>query len=122
MFFAENEKAIEGVTLADYTVSDSASSTTTASSELDILINDLDTSAQKLFAEAADNTAWTAGDNAVPIGGYRPTSDPGDLSYGSTIAFTFADPAGTSGDGISIWFSPTSGQELDTKKKGWASY
>lgn len=127
IYFAENETPVNAETPANITLSSGDAATTT----LDILIDDLDETAKKLFADGEGNdTTWDEGENLVPIGGNRGTST-GAITYGGFIGFGF----GTDNinidfitSGTAIGGSPAQADgtanigEFDTKKNEWDEY
>ena len=89
---------------------------------LALLIPKLSIQGVKLFGA---NSNWKPGDGyTAPIGGAREESD-GKVKYSGEIGYTFHAPAGTSADGISLWFTKYTspdGLEFDTKGLEWIEY
>lgn len=90
---------------------------------LNLLIPDLNLESLKQFE--ADGV-WEAGDSyVVDIGGARGIID-GSTKYGGSIGYTFHAPAGSSADGIYLWFTQKTispdGLEFDTKGRKWIEY
>lgn len=90
---------------------------------LDLLIPNLNLESLKQFET---DGVWESGDSyVVDIGGSRESVD-GTIKYGGNIGYTFHVPAGSSADGISLWFTQKTlspdGLEYDTKGRKWIEY
>ncbi len=85
-------------------------------SGLDRLVSSLNQEAKTMFK---------VGRYSVEIGGVRESSE-GAVSYGERIGYTFHAPAGSTADGIMVWFTErvigTANGRYDTKGNRWVEY
>jgi len=79
---------------------------------------------KKMFNETGDKSGiWKEGETELVTGGSKDSPAERNFISGGRIGFTFAEPGGTTSDGVQLWLKPLNDTgDYNTKGQRWASY